>query len=312
VSQLELTWVCSPVLKNLSGSFGPGLHVLVGAELDGTADLIELCAGVRLPRRGRLKLDGEAPGSSPELRRRIASLLPNESWAAEGDVQRWLGHVGALHGFDASASVARLQPQLGLARPLASLSSSERRELALATALAQPEPKLVALHEPLAAAAGASSAVLERIGALARSVPVLLTTRSIEDARRLGGQLSILERGILVRELPDAWPGAVTPGLRVELWVECDAPRRLLAELLQSSHVERAAFDARFVTRLQVLGSDLEQLAQAVTRAALATRVELRMLRAASPELAEVHAASAGLAQAAYRAAQTARRGGAG
>jgi ABC-2 type transport system ATP-binding protein len=311
VSQLELNWVCSPVLKNVSGSFGPGLHVLVGAESDGTADLIELCAGVRLPQRGRLKLDCEQPGASPKLRRRIASLLPDESWVADGDVRRWLGHVGALHGFDASAHVADFYPGLKLDRALASLSGAERRELALAAALAQPEPKLVALHEPLAAAAGASEAVLPRLAQLGSSVPVLLTTRSIEDARRLGGQLRVLERGILVRELHDAWPGAVTPGLQVELWAECDAPRRLLAELVQLPQVERAAFDARFATRVQVLGNDLEQLARAVARAALAARVELRMLRAAPPELAEVHAASAGLAQAAYRAAQAARRGGA-
>jgi ABC-type thiamine transport system ATPase subunit len=299
------------VLKNLSGSFGPGVHVLLGAESDGTADLIELCAGVRLPRRGRLLLDGEMPGSSPGARRRIASLLAIENWCAQGDVQDWIGHLGALHGFDAAAAIRRFCPQLELGRRVESLSSPERRELALAAALAQPEPKLVALHEPLAAAAAAAGAVLERITELAGSIPVLLATRSVGDARRFGGQLLVLERGILVRDARDAWPSAVTPGLRVELWIECDAPRRLLAELLLSPEVERAAFDAQYATRVQVLGSDLERLSLAVSRAALAARVELQTLRASPPDLDAVHAASAGLAQAAYRAAQAARRGGA-
>jgi hypothetical protein len=153
--------------------------------------------------------------------------------------------------------------------------------------------------------------VLERIQQLGARAPVLLTTRSAEDARRLGGQLLVLERGVLVREPRHAWPSAVTPGLRVELWLESAAPRRLLAELLGSPEVERASFDAQQGGRILVVGADLERLALAVARAALAARVELRSLRAASPDLAAVHGASAGLAQAAYRAAQSTRRGGA-
>jgi hypothetical protein len=75
--------------------------------------------------------------------------------------------------------------------------------------------------------------------------------------------------------------------------------------------VERVAFDARRASAVRVAGNDLERLALAVTRAALASRVELRQLRAAAPDLEAVHGASAGLARAAYHAAQSARRGGA-
>ncbi|HEU4577851.1 MAG TPA: hypothetical protein VFS67_06335 [Polyangiaceae bacterium] len=310
MSQLQLVRVGSPRLKSFSGSFGPGLHVLLGGEADGTAELIELCAGVRLPQRGSLSLDGVSPGSSPEARRRIASLLADEGWPGEGDVQHWIGHLGALRGFDGLAATQRYCPDLVLDRPLAQLSGSQRRELALAAALAQPEPRLVALHEPLAAAAPSTGAsVVERIQELAAHAPVLLTTRSVADARHFTGQLLVLERGILARESPDAWPSAVTPGSSVELSIECAEPRRLVAELAQSPEVERVAFDARRATRVQVGGSDLERLALAVTRAALAARVELRQLRAAAPDLEVVHGASAGLARAAYQAAQ-ARRGG--
>jgi ABC-type thiamine transport system ATPase subunit len=311
VSQLELERVSSPRLRNVSASFGAGIHVLLGAESDGTAEVIELCAGVRLPQRGKLALDGQVPASSPQTRRHIASLLAVEGWAAEGDVEHWIGHLGALHGFDAAAATRRFCPELALGRSVQSLSGPQRRELALAAALAQPEPHLVALHEPLAAAAAsAGAAVLERIRELSERAPVLLATRSVADARRFGGQLRVLERGVLVRESPDAWPQAVTPGLATELTVECDQPRRLLAELAAAPEIERVSFDLRQANSLRVSGSDLERLALAVSRAALAARVELRMLRASTPDLAAVHGASAGLAQAAYRAAQSARRGG--
>jgi ABC-type multidrug transport system ATPase subunit len=311
VSQLELERVSSPRLRNFSARFGPGIHVLLGAESDGTADMIELCAGVRLPQRGQLKLDGQVPGSSPQTRRRIASLLAVEGWVGEGDVQHWIGHLGALHGFDAAAATRRFCPELALGRAVRSLSGPQRRALSLAAALAQPEPQLVALHEPLAAAAAsAGTAVLERLRQLSERTPVLLATRSVSDARRLGGQLRVLERGVLVRESSDAWPPAVTPGLAVELTVECAEPRRLLAELAGAPEVERVSFDQRQASSVRVSGNDLERLALAVSRAALAARVELRMLRAGTPDLEAVHGASAGLAQAAYRAAQTVRRGG--
>ena len=311
MSQLELERVSSPRLRNLSVSFGPGIHVLLGAESDGTADVIELCAGVRLPERGQLKLDGQMPASSPQTRRRIASLLALEGWAGEGDVQHWIGHLGALHGFDAAVATRRFCPDLALGRAIASLSGAQRRELSLAAALAQPEPQLVALHEPLAAAtASTGTAVLERLRELSERAPVLLATRSVADARRLGGRLRVLERGVLVREPLGAWPNAVTPGLPVELTVECDSPRRLLAELAAAHEVERASFDLGRAGSVRVSGSDLEQLALAVSRAALAARVELRMLRASTPDLQAVHGASAGLAQAAYRAARGAPRGG--
>ncbi len=311
MSQLELSAVYGPVLKSVSGSFGPGIHVWLGAESDGSAELIELCAGVRLPRRGRVLLDGELPAASPGARRQIASLLPSEDLGPDGLIGDFCAQLSALRGFDASAALRRHCPHLAaLERPLGSLSHAERRELALAAALAQPEPRLLALHEPLSAAGSASNAVIERLQQLAERAPVLLTTRSAEDARRLGGQLLVLERGILVRDPSNAWPSAVTPGLRVELWIECDAPRRLLAQLLSSPEVERASFDAQQGGRIQVVGGELERLALAVSRAALAARVELRSLRAAAPDLAAVHGASAGLAQAAYRAAQSARRGG--
>jgi ABC-type thiamine transport system ATPase subunit len=297
VSQLELSAVYGSVLKSVSGSFGAGVHVWLGAEPDGTAELVELCAGVALPRRGRLLLDGELPGRSPSARRHIASLLPVEDEALAGPLARWSAQLSALRGFDVTSALQRYCPELALDRPLGGLSHAERRALALAAALGQPEPRLV-----------------ERVQQLGERAPVLVTTRSTEDARRLGGRLLVLERGVLVRDPEHAWPSAVTPGLRVELWLTCDAPRRLLAELVSSPEVERASFDAQQGGRVQVTGPDLERLALAVTRAALAARVELRAMRAGSPDLATVHGASAGLAQAAYRAAQTARRapGGSG
>jgi hypothetical protein len=128
------------------------------------------------------------------------------------------------------------------------------------------------------------------------------------DARRFGGALHVLERGVLVRKVAHAWPGAITPGLEVCLVVDCDSPRKLLAALAQLPGLEQAHYDTRHGGRLELRGPDLEALALGVTRAAVAAAVGIRALRVAAPDLEVVHGASAGLAHAAYRAAQAEKR----
>jgi len=300
--ELEFRGVWSPPLKALSATFSGGLHVVLGAATDGTSDLIALAAGSRLPRRGSLVLSGTPLFASPALRRRTASVLADEAPSGSRAVADWCRDIGELKGFDAAASVATYCPGIGGERALASLSLAECRELALAAALGQPTPALVALHEPLASLAPALlSRALERIHELARETIVLCTASAVSDARRLGGSLHVLERGVLARSSAHAWPDAVTPGLASELWIDCRAPRELLRELAASSDVTRASFEG---DRLRVGGPNLERLCQAVALAAVNSRAGIRALGAVTPDLALVHAATAGLASAAYQAAQ--------
>jgi ABC-type multidrug transport system ATPase subunit len=308
LSELTLTAVWSPPLKNFSATLPTGLHVVLGGDADGTANIIELCAGVRLPRRGVVAVDGEQPGASPRLRCRIASLLPVETTSGRADVRAWLHDVAALRGLAVERIVELAAVALSLTRPLDSLSSAERRHLALLVALAEPQPTLVALHEPLAAAGALSrELVLTRIGELVHQAVVLVTTASVEDARQLGGTLYVLERGVLARKHEHAWPTALTPGLEARLWIDADSPRELVAALAQSPDVR----EARYVSeRIELHGGDLERLAMAVSRAAVSTGVHVRRLQSEAPDLEAVHGASAGLAHAAYRAAQQQRPSG--
>lgn len=308
MSELVLSGVWSPPLKNVTRPFPVGLHVVLGAPVDGTSELVEVCAGLRRLRRGQVRLDGQDPSDTPSLRQRIASLLANETGgAARRDVRSWVDELGQRRQFDAGAELERFGFDLPLTRPLGSLSVAERQALALALALGQPNPRLVLLHDPLRAAREpANEPVLERVRELATRCIVLLTTPSIADARRLGGTLHVLERGVFVRTPSHAWPSALTPGLDAWLLVDCDRPRDLLAALAHSPDVEQARYDAGLAARrVQVRGSDLERLAVAVSRAGLAAGAGIRSLRLEVPDLEAVHGASAGLAHAAYRAAQS-------
>lgn len=299
---LEFRGVWSAPIKALSATFDAGLHVVLGAPTDGSADLIALAAGSRLPRRGSLVLSGTPLFASPSLRRRTASLLADEAPSGSRAIADWCRDLGALKGFDAAAGVQTYCPRLRPERALASLSLAERRELALAAALGQPAPALVALHEPLASLAPALlPRALERIHELARETIVLCTASAVSDAQRLGGSLHVLERGVLTRSPAHAWPEAVTPGLASELWIDCRAPRELLRELVASNDVTRASFEGE---RLRIGGPSLERLCHAVALAAVQSRAGIRALQVVTPDVMAVHAATAGLAQAAYRAAQ--------
>ncbi|HWO07983.1 MAG TPA: hypothetical protein VNN80_00845, partial [Polyangiaceae bacterium] len=139
MSHLRLGRVWSGRLADVNLELDPGVHVIIGAEEDGSGELIELCAGVRTARRGAVEVDGLSPNASPACRRTIASLLPSEDWGeSPGSLHGWLAELGARLGFAPEALLERARLEAG--RRLASLSGGERRKLACFIALARQSP----------------------------------------------------------------------------------------------------------------------------------------------------------------------------
>lgn len=277
MSELSLEGVWTSLLRGVSLRLEAGCHALLGDEADGAGELVDLCAGVLAPRRGRVRLGGESPSASRRCRREIASLLAREDGVASGDVLGWVsalearGVTSAREALDASG----LEPR----RSLRGLSGAERRELACWVALSHPAPRLVVLHEPLAAAgARGRQRLLQRLAERARQVPVLVATASLADARRLGGEAWRLDRGLLSGPLGSPWPRGGA-GAEVRLDVDSDAPRALLAALAAEPLV-RGILYAEETGRLTVRGADHEQLSAAVARAAVAASVNVGLLRA--------------------------------
>ena len=81
-----------------------------------------------------------------------------------------------------------------------------------------------------------------------------------------------------------------------------------MSALAQHPDVRELAYAESGAGRVRVRGVELEKLAEAVARAALSARVEIRSLRACDEDLDVGRAAATGLAHAAYRAAQAPRR----
>ena len=348
MSELVFEHVWSDPLKDVSLRASGGVWVILGDESDGTGALVELCAGVREPRRGRVTLGAEAPGRSPLCRRGIASLLGVEAPFTGGDVRHWLGELSALR--PVSAATVLESCSVSGDRPLRSLSGAERRELACWVALAQADAALVVLHDPLAACgAGQRERALGRIAELGRVTTVLLTTASVAEARVLGGSRWRLDRGLLEpiadgTSAPGAGQGGVGQGgvgqggarvggavaaggdgdeardgaLRAAwhgvagalLTLEADAPRELVAALARHPDVHELRYDEQGGGRVVLRGSDMDRLARAVARAVVSAGVDVRSLRAGADDLDALRAATTAMNDAAGAGYRAARARG--
>ena len=308
MSGLVLERVWSTPLAGVSLELRGGIGVVVGDETDGTGELACICAGVRAPRRGRVALDDRAPFASPATRRSIASLLPDETLPPGLDVRGWLAPLEGLLGISAATVLddTRLEPT----RALAGLTSAERRTLALAIALAHPSPRLVVLHDPLASGdADVRQRTLARIADLGRGSAVLVTTPSLADARRLGGSVYQLDRGLLSPAPQAAWPGGSSAGGAVVIDIEADEPRALLAALALAPTVIELRFDETHGL-ISARGAELEPLANAIARAAVDARATLRLLRPQTDDLDAARALHTGSLHAAYAAARNRAQSG--
>ena len=280
MTALDFELVSDGALSRLSAAFAVGAHVVLGTELGGTSTLVELAAGLVRPSAGRVTVDGRAPYSHADLRRRVASLCAAEALPPARHVSGALGL--ALRARGDARSPASVLEAAGLAhfapRRPTELSAREACAVALALALSHPAPLLIALFEPLALADLVSEAfVLEALTRLAGAGAIVLSTASrVEDATRLGGQMSALERGIWL-------PAAALPAPRgpVTLRVHTPEPRRLAARLAEAPDV--SAVEWAGGRELLVRGTDLEQVASHVVKSARAEAIRIDALRCDPP-----------------------------
>jgi ABC-type taurine transport system ATPase subunit len=301
VSELRFEALSHAELYNVSFTFAAGTHTVLGSERDGTSTLIQLAAGMLAPATGRVLLDGVAAWSSARARGRIASLCAEEALLPARDVSAAIALALRARG-DARAALSVLD-DAGLARfaarRVSELTAREARAVTLSIALSHREPTLLALHEPLSTIGILQEDFvlksLERVGAA--GAIVLCSANRLEDAARLGGTASALERGM--------WLGSAhaRPPLGIiTLRVHTPEPRRLAARLSEAPDISGVEWAGG--QELLVHGSELERLAHSVVANARAEAIRITALKQDAPPLEALAAARAGLSQAYYERAR--------
>jgi ABC-type thiamine transport system ATPase subunit len=304
MTRIVLNAVSDGPLLGVSVELVPGITVILGADSSALARMIELCTGVRSPARGLLLVDGERIDDRPLRRKLVASLLEDEALPEARDVSGALSL--ALRARDDRRGAAQLLEEyelthLGSEHP-GRLRAGERRALGLALALSHERADILALYEPFAAGTRLPpdrvKAALE--AAAARGAVVIVCTRELDDARRIGGNVLVLDQSGLAELAGTSMP---PDAVSLELRVKSDRPRDLVAALASDEAVSAVRFDERSsVGEIEVSGRDIEVAASAVSRHAVALGVSVSEIRFGAPPLEGLLAARAAIARRYYEA----------
>ncbi len=194
---------------------GSTVTAIMGPSGAGKTTLLQCIAGVVRPTAGRVVLDGErlfdddARGFVPPHRRRVAmvfqslALFPhltvweNVAYGIRGEAPRARRDI-------ANAWLERVRAGGLAGRAPSTLSGGEAQRVALARALASA-PRLLLLDEPFSAL---NQALRVELGALLRellaeaSLPTLLVTHDLADARRMASRILQLDAGRIVSDDP--------------------------------------------------------------------------------------------------------------
>ena len=183
---------------------------LVGPSGAGKTSVLRVIAGLLVPSRGRVSLDGERwldteQGLSlPPERRRVGLVFQDYALFPHLTVSGNVAFGAGRRAVDELLERFRIA-HLASAHP-EELSGGERQRVALARALAR-EPAVLLLDEPLAALdAHTKSEVRHELAELLRelALPTLLVTHDYEDAAALADEVGVLVEGRLRQLGPPA------------------------------------------------------------------------------------------------------------
>jgi len=294
---------------------GPGVHAVVGTPADGTLAIAKLVGGLEPSVSGKVIVAGRDPARDPHVRGRIGATLDVPRLPKAGRVRDFLADVDALRGDRASReTLAAMGLSHWIDRKLTGLATTELRAVELAIALATRDPIALVVTEPGADIAPFDRHVLRT--SLSRAgesgACVVVATASMSDAIELTRTIHLFERGRVTRWVPADETGALVPGRGIELRVDVDLPRLLVAALADEPAVVGIEWDEqRHRSLMSIRGADLDALALALARASVASGASVRSIAPIAPQLDEVRAAASGLALAAYQAAYQAYVSGA-
>ncbi len=209
IRQLRLKRGGKSVLHDISLEVAEGeLLVVIGRSGSGKSSLLRCINRLNDIEAGAILLDGRDINELPvtELRRKVGMLF-QKSTAFEGSVAENIGFGARLHGETLGRkAVLDLMAQASLEaelvdEPASKLSGGQEQRLAIARALAL-SPSLLLLDEPTSALDPiATKGVEDALMRLRRetNLTMIWVSHSIEQARRVGSRVLLLEEGRMLR-----------------------------------------------------------------------------------------------------------------
>ena len=194
------------LLDHISLSIAAGAPtVVIGPNGSGKTTLLRAAMGLLLPTRGRITWASQA--AAPVEGMAIVFQRPvmlRRSCAA--NIRYALAAAGTLEA-SREGRTAELLSLVGLeqlaARPARRLSGGEQQRLALARALARG-PRVLFLDEPTSSLDPAATQEIEDLvrAISAQGVKVVMTTHDLGEARRIAGDIVLMNKGMVAEQTP--------------------------------------------------------------------------------------------------------------
>jgi ABC-2 type transport system ATP-binding protein len=193
-------------LSGLTATIGRGLTSLLGPNGAGKSSLIRIMCGLTSPSQGSVRVLGQDPRSSGEIRK-VIGLVPQQERLPPGvNALEFVAMAASLEGMRDPAGAARkaietveLDPDDG--RHLSSYSKGMRQRVKIAQAIVHG-PRILILDEPLNGLdprqRSRMAQLFIRLGAEDRCV--LVSSHVLEEVQELSSTVLVLAEGKLAAE----------------------------------------------------------------------------------------------------------------
>jgi ABC-2 type transport system ATP-binding protein len=180
---------------------------LLGPNGAGKTTLLRLLMGILKTSSGRLAIDGlDAFDDRVELKRRIGYLPDEPAFYSYLTARETLRLSAAMHGLNATATMAAIQPLMDRFRLTAEIdgftdeySRGTKKKLGLLLALLH-RPKLVILDEPTNGLDVEATRIFHDLilDLASQGITVLFSTHLLDQVTRLCSHIVVIDRGIVV------------------------------------------------------------------------------------------------------------------
>ncbi|MBK9030374.1 MAG: ABC transporter ATP-binding protein [Myxococcales bacterium] len=234
-------------VNDISWSLSGGVVGLLGPNGAGKSTLMKLAAGLIRPSRGTIEVFGQAPASSPDVRRRIGYSPEHESSYDDLTGREFVSFFAHIAGVplhqanDAAVAALETMGMLGaMDRPIGGYSKGMRQRTKLAATIAHG-PELLILDEPLTGVDPiARTEIIDRIRRFAADgKTVIVSSHVLFEIEALTQTILVIYRGQIladgdvhtIRRLIDHRPHRIR--------IVSTQPRALAAALAGAAHVTK-------------------------------------------------------------------------
>jgi len=238
-------------VSDINWTLKGGVVGLLGPNGAGKSTLIKMMTGLLQPSRGSLKVYGESPFDSIEVRRRIGYAPEHEKSWDELTALELVTAMAELAGVPrnrsreaARASIAQMGMSYAETRRVKGFSKGMRQRTKLATAIVH-EPDFILLDEPLTGVdPKARIDIVEQIKKLGEAgKTIVISSHVLYEIEALTTEIVVIYRGQVlaegnifeIRKLIDRHPHRIR--------IECDKPRQLAAVVAAEDHIARIGFE---------------------------------------------------------------------